>query len=349
MKKTVKLFSASLITSSLLMAGVVSTAYAGTPSDSATLAKIQSAGILKCGVSTGLPGFSSTDAKGKWEGIDVEFCRAVASAVLEDATKVQFIPLTAKERFTALQSGEIDVLSRNTTWTLQRDSALGINFVGVNYYDGQGFMVDKDLGVTSAKELDGASVCIQSGTTTELNLADYFRANAMSFKPVVFDTSDQTVKGFEAGRCDVLTSDQSQLYSLRIKLADPTSAVVLPEVISKEPLGPVVRQGDDKWFNIVKWTLSLMVNAEEYGVSTQNVETMMKSDDPNVRRLLGLDGPKGTGLGLSDDWSYQVIKQVGNYGESFERTVGTGSPLKIARGLNALWVDGGIMYAPPVR
>ena len=349
MKKPMNVFSASLIASSLLLTGAISTAHAETAADSPTLAKVKTAGVLKCGVSTGLPGFSSTDTKGQWEGIDVEFCRAVASAVLKDAGKVQFIPLTAKERFTALQSGEIDVLSRNTTWTLQRDSALGISFAGVNYYDGQGFMVSKDLGISSAKELDGASVCIQSGTTTELNLADYFRANGMSFKPVVFDTSDQTVKGFEAGRCDVLTSDQSQLYSLRIKLADPTSAVVLPEVISKEPLGPVVRQGDDKWFNIVKWTLSLMVNAEEYGVTKQNVDTMLKSNDPNIRRLLGLDGPKGTGLGLSDDWSYQVIKQVGNYGESFERTVGTGSPLKIARGLNALWTDGGIMYAPPMR
>ncbi|MCG7587255.1 amino acid ABC transporter substrate-binding protein [Photobacterium sp. OFAV2-7] len=348
MKKS-RYFSSTLIASSLFLACASSSVLAASNDSSSTLKKVHSAGVLKCGVSTGLPGFSSTDAKGKWEGIDVEFCRAVASAVLKDASKVQFIPLTAKERFTALQSGEIDVLSRNTTWTLQRDSALGINFVGVNYYDGQGFMVSKELGISSAKELDGASVCIQSGTTTELNLADYFRANGMSFKPVVFDTSDQTAKGFEAGRCDVLTSDQSQLYALRIKLSDPTSAVVLPEVISKEPLGPVVRQGDDKWFNIVKWTLSLMVNAEEYGVSQQNVETMMKSKDPNVRRLLGLDGPKGTGLGLTDDWSYQVIKQVGNYGESFDRTVGTNSPLKIARGLNALWKEGGIMYAPPVR
>ncbi|MGR5140367.1 amino acid ABC transporter substrate-binding protein [Photobacterium sp. DNB23_23_1] len=322
---------------------------AASDSSGATLKKVKEAGVLKCGVSTGLPGFSSTDAKGNWEGIDVEYCRAVAAAVLKDASKVQFVPLTAKERFTALQSGEIDILSRNTTWTMQRDSALGINFVGVNYYDGQGFMVSKELGIGSAKELDGASVCIQSGTTTELNLADYFRVHGMEFKPVVFDTSDQTVKGFEAGRCDVLTSDQSQLYSLRIKLADPTSAVVLPEVISKEPLGPVVAQGDDQWFNIAKWTLNVMVNAEEYGIEQANVDSMKTSTDPNVLRLLGVDGPKGQGLGLTDDWSYQVLKQVGNYSDSFERTVGTGSPLKIARGLNALWNDGGIMYAPPVR
>ncbi|WP_428458269.1 amino acid ABC transporter substrate-binding protein [Photobacterium makurazakiensis] len=346
MKKVVKGFSVSLLASAFVMVGSVNAAPASTGS---TLDKVKSAGMLKCGVSTGLPGFSSTDSKGNWEGIDVEYCRAVAAAVLKDANKVQFVPLTAKERFTALQSGEIDILSRNTTWTLQRDAALGINFVGVNYYDGQGFMANKDLGISSAKELDGASVCIQSGTTTELNLADYFRVNGMKFKPVVFDSSDQTVKGFEAGRCDVLTSDQSQLYSLRIKLSDPTSAVVLPEVISKEPLGPAVAQGDDQWFNITKWTLSVMVNAEEYGINQSNIEDKKTSTDPNVRRLLGIEGPKGQGLDLVDDWSYQVIKQVGNYGDSFERTVGTGSPLKIARGLNALWNDGGIMYAPPVR
>ncbi|PSW09812.1 amino acid ABC transporter substrate-binding protein [Photobacterium rosenbergii] len=346
MKKVVNGISISLLASALMMSGAATAAQA---SSGATLKKVTEVGVLKCGVSTGLPGFSSTDAKGNWEGIDVEYCRAVAAAVLKDASKVQFVPLTAKERFTALQSGEIDILSRNTTWTMQRDSALGINFVGVNYYDGQGFMVSKELGITSAKELDGASVCIQSGTTTELNLADYFRVNGMKFKPVVFDTSDQTVKGFEAGRCDVLTSDQSQLYALRIKLADPSSAVVLPEVISKEPLGPVVAQGDDQWFNIAKWTLNVMVNAEEYGIDQANIDSMKKSTDPNVLRLLGVEGPKGQGLGLADDWSYQVLKQVGNYGDSFERTVGTGSPLKIARGLNALWNDGGIMYAPPVR
>ncbi|MCQ1058069.1 amino acid ABC transporter substrate-binding protein [Photobacterium sp. ZSDE20] len=346
MKKVINGVSISLLASALMVSGSVT---AASDSSGATLKKVKEAGVLKCGVSTGLPGFSSTDAKGNWEGIDVEYCRAVAAAVLKDASKVQFVPLTAKERFTALQSGEIDILSRNTTWTMQRDSALGINFVGVNYYDGQGFMVSKELGIGSAKELDGASVCIQSGTTTELNLADYFRVHGMEFKPVVFDTSDQTVKGFEAGRCDVLTSDQSQLYSLRIKLADPTSAVVLPEVISKEPLGPVVAQGDDQWFNIAKWTLNVMVNAEEYGIEQANVDSMKTSTDPNVLRLLGVDGPKGQGLGLTDDWSYQVLKQVGNYSDSFERTVGTGSPLKIARGLNALWNDGGIMYAPPVR
>ncbi len=314
-----------------------------------TLDKVKSKGFVQCGVSTGLPGFSNPNSKGEWEGIDVEYCQALAAAVLGDKSKVKYVPLTAKERFTALQSGEIDVLSRNTTWTLHRDTALGLNFVGVNYYDGQGFMVKKDLGVSSAKELDGASVCVQSGTTTELNLADYFRNQGMEYKPVVFDTSAQTSKGFDSGRCDVLTTDQSGLYALRLNLKDPSSAVVLPEIISKEPLGPVVRQGDDVWFNIAKWTLNTMMNAEEYGVSSANADEMLKSKDPNVKRILGVDGPKGKGLQLSDDWGYQIVKQVGNYGESFERTVGAGSPLKISRGVNALWNAGGFMYAPPIR
>lgn len=314
-----------------------------------TLDKVKKAGVISCGVSTGLPGFSNPNAEGQWEGIDVEFCQAMAAAVLGDKSKVKYVPLTAKERFTALQSGEIDVLSRNTTWTLQRDGTLGLNFVGVNYYDGQGFMVKKDLGVNSALELDGASVCVQSGTTTELNLSDYFRSNGISFKPVVYDTYDATVKGFESGRCDTLTTDQSGLYASRIKLADPNSAVVLPEIISKEPLGPVVRQGDDNWFNIAKWTLNTMINAEEFGITQANVDEMVKSKDPNIRRILGQDGPKGTGLNLNDDWGYQIIKQVGNYDESFQRTVGEGSPLQIQRGVNALWTDGGILYAPPIR
>ncbi|MGX9416082.1 amino acid ABC transporter substrate-binding protein [Vibrio sp. RC27] len=314
-----------------------------------TLDKVLSQGFVSCGVSTGLPGFSNPNSKGEWEGIDVEYCQAVAAAVLGDKTKVKYVPLTAKERFTALQSGEIDVLSRNTTWTLQRDTALGLNFVGVNYYDGQGFMVKKDLGVNSVSELDGASVCIQSGTTTELNLADYFRKEGMSYKPVVFDTSAQTSAGFDSGRCDVLTTDQSGLYALRLNLAAPDSAQVLPEIISKEPLGPVVRQDDDKWFNVAKWTLFAMINAEEYGITSENADEMLKSNDPNVLRILGQDGPKGGSLGIRDDWGYQVIKQVGNYGESFERTVGTGSPLQISRGVNALWNAGGFQYAPPIR
>lgn len=336
-----------------VLASVVaaSTAMMATTASAAdsTLDKVLSQGFITCGVSTGLPGFSNPNSKGEWEGIDVEYCQALAAAVLGDKSKVKYVPLTAKERFTALQSGEIDVLSRNTTWTLQRDAALGLNFVGVNYYDGQGFMVKKDLGVKSAKELDGASVCVQSGTTTELNLADYFRNTGMKYKPVVFDTAAQTSKGFDAGRCDALTTDQSGLYALRLNLTDPNVAIVLPEIISKEPLGPVVRQDDDKWFNVAKWTLNAMVNAEEYGITSKNADEMLKSSDPNIKRILGLDGPKGKGLGIRDDWGYQIVKQVGNYGESFERTVGKGSPLQIARGANALWNAGGFMYAPPLR
>ncbi|EXJ12399.1 amino acid ABC transporter substrate-binding protein [Nitrincola nitratireducens] len=314
-----------------------------------TLETVKNRGAVQCGVSDGLPGFSATDSSGRWQGIDADVCRAVAAAVFGDAEKVNFVSLTATERFTALQSGEIDILSRNTTWTLTRDTSLGLNFTGVNYYDGQGFLVSKDLGVDTAKELDGASVCIQSGTTTELNLADYFRVNGMSYEPVLYDTSDQTVGGFEAGRCDVLTSDQSQLYALRIQLSDPDSAVVLPEVISKEPLGPVVRQGDDAWFNVVKWSLYAMINAEEMGITTANAEEMKSSNDPGIQRFLGVNGNMGELLGVSNDWAFNITKQVGNYGEVFERTVGTGSPLNISRGLNALWSDGGLQYAPPVR
>jgi general L-amino acid transport system substrate-binding protein len=315
-----------------------------------TLDGVKAKGFVQCGVSTGLPGFSVADETGTFTGIDVDVCRAVAAAIFDDATKVKFSPLTAKERFTALQSGEVDMLSRNTTWTLTRDTSLGLNFAGVNYYDGQGFLVSTALGVKSATEMDGASFCIQAGTTTELNLADYFRTNGMSYTPITFDTSDQTIKAFEAGRCDALTSDQSQLYALRIKLADPSSAMVLPEVISKEPLGPVVRQGDDEWFNIVKWTMFALINAEELGVTSANVDEMKaNSTDPNIRRLLGLEGVKGEWMGLPDTWGYSIVKHVGNYGEMFERNVGMGSPLQIERGLNALWTNGGIQYAPPIR
>jgi len=311
---------------------------------------VQKRGIFNCGVSTGLPGFSIADAKGAWAGIDVDVCKAIAAATLGDSTKIKYVPLNAKERFTALQSGEIDALVRGTTWTLTRDTSLGLNFAGVNYYDGQGFMVSKKLGVKSALELDGAAVCIQSGTTSEMNLADYFKENNMTYKAVVFDTHDATAAAFDKGRCDVLTSDQSQLYGLRTHLTKPEDAVVLPEVISKEPLGPVVRQGDDAWFNIVKWSLNAMIDAEELGITKANVDKMKaNSKSPAIRRLLGLEGIAGKGLGLKADWAYQIIKQVGNYGEMFERNVGAGSPLKIDRGLNALWSKGGIMYAPPLR
>ncbi|MBB4267419.1 amino acid ABC transporter substrate-binding protein [Roseospira visakhapatnamensis] len=336
-------------TKAALAAGLAAAVLTAPALAAETLDAVKSRGELVCGVSTGLPGFSSPDDAGNWTGIDVDVCRAVAAAVLGDADAVKFVPLTAKERFTALQSGEIDVLSRNTTWTHTRDTSLGLNFAGVNYYDGQGFLVKKDLGVASATELDGASVCIQAGTTTELNLADYFRFKGMDYSPVVFDTSDQTVQGFASGRCDVLTSDQSQLYGLRTKLDNPDSAVVLPEVISKEPLGPVVRQGDDEWFNIVKWTLFAQVNAEELGVTSENVEDMKTSDNPAVKRLVGTDGDMGEKLGLSADWAAMVVAQVGNYGEMFERNVGETTPLNISRGLNALWSDGGIQYAPPIR
>ena len=318
-------------------------------SQAVTLEHVKKRGELLCGVSTGLPGFSNPDEKGKWIGLDVDICRAVAAATIGDAEKVQYIPLSGKEKLTALQSGEIDMLARNLTWTLTRDTSFGLNFTGVSYYDGQGFMVFKNSGVKSALELNGAAVCIMYGTTTELNLADYFKENKMEYKPIVFETSDQTIRGFEAGRCDVLTSDLSQLHALRIKLAEPENAVVLPEIISKEPLGPVVRQGDDAWFNIVKWSLFAMVNAEEYGVTSVNVDEMKNSTNPNVLRLLGLEGVKGKGLGLGDDWAYQIVKQVGNYGEMFERNIGIGSPLKIDRGLNELWSKGGILYAPPIR
>jgi general L-amino acid transport system substrate-binding protein len=336
-----KLLSTALLSSSMVMGASMVQAD--------TLEDTKKNGSLKCGVSTSLPGFSNPDEKGNWTGMDVDYCKAVAAAVLGDANKVTYVPLTAKERFTALQSGEIDILSRNTTWTLTRDASLGLNFAGVNYYDGQGFMVSKKIGVKSALELDGATVCVQAGTTTELNLADYFRANKMSYKPVSFDTAPQTSAAFDNGRCDVLTSDQSQLYALRITLKNPSDAVVLPEVISKEPLGPVVRQGDDVWFNIAKWSLNAMIAAEELGVSSANVDEMTKSTNPNVQRLLGVTSDMGTKLKLSNDWAYKIVKQVGNYGEVFERNVGTGSPLKIQRGINAQWNKGGFLYAPPIR
>ena len=314
-----------------LAAGTATAALTATAAFAAeTLDAVKERGEMTCGVSTGLPGFSNPDDSGNWTGIDVDVCRAVAAAVLGDANAVKFVPLTAKERFTALQSGEIDVLSRNTTWTHTRDTSLGLNFTGTNFYDGQGFLVKKDLGVSSATELDGASVCIQAGTTTELNLADYFRFQGMDYSPVVFDTSDQTVQGFASGRCDVLTSDQSQLYALRTKLDDPESAVVLPEVISKEPLGPVVRQGDDQWFNIVKWVLFAQINAEELGVTSENMDEMMGSENPSIKRLLGTEGDMGEKLGLEADWAAKIITQVGNYGEMFERNVGETTPLRLA-------------------
>ncbi|RUR31354.1 amino acid ABC transporter substrate-binding protein [Vreelandella nanhaiensis] len=332
----------------LASAGII-TLTGATTANAATLEDTIERGAVQCGVSDGLPGFSAPDGDGNWQGLDVDICRAVAAAVLGDADAVNYISLNAVERFTALQSGEVDLLSRNTTWTTTRDTTLGLNFAGVTFYDGIGFMVSRDLGISGADELDGAAICIQTGTTTELNVADYFRANDMEFDPIVFDTSEQTVGGFQAGRCDVLTSDTSQLAALRIQLDDPDGAVILPDIISKEPLGPVVRQGDDTWFNIVKWSLFAMLNAEEYGITSENVDEMVNSENPDIARLLGQDGNYGEGMGLEADWAYNIISQVGNYGESFERNVGMGSPLEIERGANALWNQGGFQYAPPIR
>jgi general L-amino acid transport system substrate-binding protein len=314
-----------------------------------TLKTVKDRGMLSCGVSQGLPGFSSPDDKGNWTGLDVDICRAIAAAIFNDASKIKFVPLSAKDRFTALQSGEIDVLSRNTTWTLSRDTSLGANFTGVTYYDGQGFMVKKALKVNSALELNSASVCVQQGTTTEQNLADYFKGNNMKYEVIAFGTNDEAVKAYESGRCDVFTTDVSGLYADRLKLANTADHVVLPEVISKEPLGPMVRHGDDQWFDIVKWTLFGMITAEELGITQKNVDEMAKSDKPEMKRVFGTDGNLGEQLGLTKDWVSRIVKAVGNYGESFERNVGAGSKLGIARGLNNLWSKGGIQYAPPIR
>jgi general L-amino acid transport system substrate-binding protein len=314
-----------------------------------TLDQAKQRGFLACGTNPGLPGFALPDDKGNWTGLDVDLCRGLAAAIFNDPTKVKFIPLTAKDRFTALQSGEIDVLSRNGTWTQSREAELGLLFAGVNYYDGQGFMARKKLNIASALELNGASVCVQQGTTTELNLADYFRSNNMKYEVIAFATADEAIKAYDSGRCDSFTTDVSQLYGERIKLVNPDEHVILPEVVSKEPLGPAVRQGDDQWFNLVKWTHYAMINAEEDGVTKANVDEKLKSTAPELRRLLGVEGDFGKGMGLSKDWAYRIVKAVGNYGESFERNLGEGSKLKIKRGLNNLWSKGGIQYAPPIR
>jgi len=334
---------------SLVLTLAVAAGLSAQAASAQTLKTVKDRGMLSCGVSQGLPGFSSPDDKGNWTGLDVDICRAIAAAIFNDATKIKFVPLSAKDRFTALQSGEIDVLSRNTTWTLSRDTSLGANFTGVTYYDGQGFMVKKALKVNSALELNSASVCVQTGTTTEQNLADYFKGNNMKYEVIAFGTNDEAVKAYESGRCDVFTTDVSGLYSDRLKLANPADHLVLPEVISKEPLGPMVRHGDDQWFDIVKWTLFAMVTAEELGITQKNVDEMAKSDKPEMKRVLGTDGNLGEQLGLTKDWVSRIVKAVGNYGETFERNVGAGSKLGIARGLNALWNKGGIQYAPPIR
>jgi general L-amino acid transport system substrate-binding protein len=338
-----KYMAAGIAAASLL--GVAGTAQAGKDLDA-----IKARGQLICGVNTGVAGFAQADSQGKWVGLDVDVCRAVAAALFGDSEKVKYVPTTAQQRFTALQSGEVDILARNTTVTLTRDTALGLDFTAVNYYDGQGFMVSKKLGVKSAKELNGATVCVEPGTTTELNLADYFRANKMTFKPVVIEKVEEVRAAFFSGRCDVYTTDASGLYSTRASNAPkPDDYLVLPEIISKEPLAPAVRHGDNQFADIVRWSQYAMLEAEEYGISSKTVDEMLKSDNPSIKRILGVTPGMGKALGVDEAWVVNIVKQVGNYGESFERNVGMGSPLKIDRGLNNLWTKGGIQYAPPIR
>ena len=320
---------------------------AGTAWGQSTLDAVKSKGFVQCGVNTGLAGFSQPDSRGAWKGIDVDVCRAVAAAVFGDDSKVRYTPLTAQQRFTALQSGEVDILSRNTTWTITRDTGLGLNFVGVNYYDGQGFMIPKRLNVKSAKQLNGATVCVQPGTTTELNLADYFRANGMSFKPVVIEKLEEVVNAYFAGRCDVYTTDVSGLVSVRASRAqNPGEHIILPEVISKEPLGPAVRHGDDRWFDVVKWSMYAMMEAEELGLTSKNIDQQASSKNPAIQRFVGATGDIGKQLGLDNKWAYNIIKRVGNYAESFDANL---TPLGFERGLNRLWSNGGIMYPMPIR
>jgi len=338
-----KYMAAGIAAAGLL--GAAGTAQAGKDLDA-----IKVRGQLICGVNTGVAGFAQADSQGKWVGLDVDVCRAVAAALFGDSEKVKYVPTTAQQRFTALQSGEVDLLARNTTYTLTRDTALGLDFTAVNYYDGQGFMVNKKLGVKSAKELNGATVCVQPGTTTELNLADYFRANKMTFKPVVIEKVEEVRAAFFSGRCDVYTTDASGLYSTRAANApNPDDYMVLPEIISKEPLAPAVRHGDNQFADIVRWSQYAMLEAEEYGISSKTVDEMLKSDNPSIKRILGVTPGMGKALGVDEAWVVNIVKQVGNYGESFERNVGMGSPLKIDRGLNNLWTKGGIQYAPPIR
>lgn len=320
-----------------------------TASHAATLDNVKKKGYVQCGVTGGVAGFSAPDANNTWTGLEVDYCRALAAAIFDDPGKVRFTPLTSTERFAALSSGEIDVLSRTTTWTMSRDTTLGIAFVGVMFYDGQGFMVRKADKIASAKDLSGAAICIESGTTTELNAADYFSANKMDYKPIVFVNQDEVVKAFQDGRCDVYTTDSSALAAERSKFGTPDDYVILPEIISKEPLGPVVRVGDDTWFKLARWTYYALLEAEELGVTKANIEEQKKSDDPTVKRLLGVELDFGTPLGLDKEWAYRIVKHIGNYGEIFDRHVGPNTPIGLKRGLNALWKDGGVQYAMPIR
>ena len=338
MKKSVFL---GAFAASALLAGVA---------QAQTLQSVLDRGELNCGVSTGLAGFSAPDANGVWQGFDVDKCRAVAAAILDDPMAVNFVPTTGQTRFSALASGEVDMLARNTTWTFTRDIDLNLTFVGTNYYDGQGFMVTREIGVSSATELDGATVCIQTGTTTELNLADFFRANGMSYEPVPIETNAEAQQQYLAGACDVYTTDVSGLAATRASFADPGEHVILPEVISKEPLGPVVRDGDKNWEGIVRWTLFALIAAEELGVTSANVAEMAEgSDSPEINRILGSEGEFGAMLGLDSDWAVRAIAAAGNYGEIFAANIGEQTPIGLARGLNAQWTQGGLMYAPPFR
>lgn len=316
---------------------------------SPTLAKIKERGHIICGTSPGVAGFSTQDATGRWNGFDIDICRALAVAIFDDQDKAKFVSLTSKDRLIALQAGEVDVLPRTTTWTLSRNLGQGVAFTAVNYYDGQGFMVARELGVATATKLDGASVCVAQGTTSELNLADYFRKLGMKYEPAAFGTSEEALRAYEAGRCDAYTTDISALSSVKLKLQDPDAHVILPEVISKEPLGPWVRTGDEGWFNLVRWTVLALVNAEELGITKANVREMTKSTNPEIRRFLGLDGKFGEAMGVGNDWVVRIIAAVGNYGESFERYLGSQSRLKLSRGPNALWSQGGLQYSPPFR
>ena len=334
-----------VVPAALAIAAAASPAWAGK-----TLDAVKQRGQVVCGVNTSGPGFSNADSQGKWTGLDVDFCKAVAAAVLNDSSKVKFVPLNSQQRFTSLQAGEVDVLSRNSTWTLTRDASLGILFTGINYFDGQGFMVPKKLKIDSAKKMNGATVCVQAGTTSEKNVADYFLANNMKYKPVVFDTAEAITSAFFAGRCQVYTTDMSDLAGARTKAPNADDYVILPEVISKEPLGPSVRRGDDEWFEIVRWTLFAMLEAEEEGLTQANVDQQKATNkDPGVQRFLGVSEDTGKLLGLDKEWAYRVVKQVGNYGESFERNLGPKTPIGLPRGVNNLWTKGGLMYAPPIR